>query len=305
MAFIDSLHVENYRSLRSVDVRFEPLTIFVGPNGSGKSNVLAALQPRLGVPREHTWRREGGPVRRRFTGSIAFIEEIAVGQSTRHQWQYLRLHLDVGRLRSVNQLQEIRALNPDGFNLANLFATLPRQTRGAVAAQLCELVPLYSDVNTRPSSDGHHRLVFQDRWARSVWFEPDEVSDGTMVVLALLTLAHLDPAPDIIAIEEPEHALHPYLIGQVVGLLRDLASGRLGPKAVQVVVATHSAELLEFAEPQEVRFVSRSEVDGSTVVRPADLTTEEWQSAYREYAESLGNLWLSGNLGGVPGAPEH
>ncbi len=38
------LRVEGYKSLREVDVKFEPLTALFGPNAAGKSNILDALQ---------------------------------------------------------------------------------------------------------------------------------------------------------------------------------------------------------------------------------------------------------------------
>jgi DNA repair exonuclease SbcCD ATPase subunit len=43
MARITRVRLENYKSIRSCDVRLEPLTVLVGKNGSGKSNFLDAL----------------------------------------------------------------------------------------------------------------------------------------------------------------------------------------------------------------------------------------------------------------------
>jgi AAA15 family ATPase/GTPase len=40
---IRRLKVSGYKSLREVEVRFEPLSIIFGPNASGKSNLLDAL----------------------------------------------------------------------------------------------------------------------------------------------------------------------------------------------------------------------------------------------------------------------
>ena len=203
-------------------------------------------------------------------------------------------------MRQQNQAAHQSVLNADGSNLVNVFASLPRRVQSALAADLCKLVPTFADVDFGPTNGGHQRLQFQDRWSK-ILYEPDEVSDGTMLLVAYLTLQHQDPAPDILAIEEPDRGLHPYLVGQLIDFLRKLTTGAVGPKAVQVVLATHSAELLDFVRPEEVRFLSRDPKDGGLVVRKVDTGSVDWQDAYREYSESLGAVWLSGGLGGVPG----
>lgn len=43
-AFLEQIHIENYRSLRNVTLPIKPLTVLVGPNASGKSNTLGSLQ---------------------------------------------------------------------------------------------------------------------------------------------------------------------------------------------------------------------------------------------------------------------
>ena len=42
-AFLKSIHIEKFHSLRDVTLPLKPLTVLVGPNASGKSNVLRAL----------------------------------------------------------------------------------------------------------------------------------------------------------------------------------------------------------------------------------------------------------------------
>lgn len=133
-----------------------------------------------------------------------------------------------------------------------------------------------------------------------MWYAPEEVSDGSMLVLAFLLLQYQNPSPDLLAIEEPERGLHPYLLGELIKLFRQLATGALG-KRIQIIAATHSAELIEFAKPEEVRFVTRNPKDGKVVVTEAQTSTEEWKKGFEEYGYSLGSVWLSGNLGGVPG----
>jgi hypothetical protein len=81
---------------------------------------------------------------------------------------------------------------------------------------------------------------------------------------------------------------------------RKLATGDGGKRPLQIVLATQSAGLLEFLQPEEVRFLSRSSDDGAVIVEEAPVGTESWRDAYEAHQRSLGNAWLSGGLGGVP-----
>jgi predicted ATPase len=92
------------------------------------------------------------------------------------------------------------------------------------------------------------------------------------------------------------------LIGEVLSTLRKMSRGEIGAKATQIVLATNSAGLLEFVEPKEVRFLSRNP-DGSVTVEEAPTSAADWEQVLNEHQGSLGNLWLSGGLGGVPGGP--
>jgi predicted ATPase len=292
---ITRAHIRNFRCLVDVDLTFEPLTILVGPNASGKSAILDALDRNQGLAIHNGWRHEVTP-----TVMVAHDDSpLNPRDSTSYTSQCL--HLDVRLLRGANQLQEAKLLDRQGINLTNVFATLTRSEQSALVERLVELVPMYRDVAARPSSAGMHRLVFQDHWAPQLWHEPENVSDGTILLLAFLLIQHQSVVPSVLCIEEPERALHPYLVGELMKTLRYLAMGKFGPRAIQVVLATHSAELLEFAEPTEVRFVSRRIGDGATQVEQAPTGTEDWANAVKEYHGSLGGLWLSGSLGGVPG----
>jgi predicted ATPase len=164
---------------------------------------------------------------------------------------------------------------------------------------------LFADLNATPSGNGHHRLLFTDRWSPTVRYEPAEVSDGTILLVAFLTLLHMETPPELLCIEEPERSLHPFLLAEVLDLLRALTTGALSPSGakVQVLIATHSPQVVSLVRPEEVRFVSRSLDDGNTVVRAAPVDDEGFRAALKAHDDSLGDVWLSGGLGGVPGTP--
>lgn len=51
VSVIDRIHIENFRSIQSLDVKFHRINALIGPNNAGKSNVLKALALVLG----ETW----------------------------------------------------------------------------------------------------------------------------------------------------------------------------------------------------------------------------------------------------------
>lgn len=313
---IKSVHFQNFRSLRDVTLPLEPLTVLVGPNSSGKTTVLEGLRPRE-LHETDVWRCQKNLVpsvswdygtahplwtARNERGKTFFRSSFTeTPNAGRVPHQVQSLSLDLQALRRSNLLAAAGQLERTGGNLTNVFSTLTRQQQAAVAKELCRLVPMFSDVDLQPTEQGHHQLRFQDRWNPDLWFAPEQVSDGTMLVLAFLVLQYQNPPVDLLTIEEPERALHPYLLDEVIQLLRRMTTGEIGKKPIQVVLATHSAELLEYVRPEEVRFLTRSREDGSVQVNQASTGSTNWQQVYKEYRESLGSIWLSGSMGGVPG----
>lgn len=203
-------------------------------------------------------------------------------------------------LRQGAKANEEYQLAPDGQNLANLFDTLSRDDQAAFVRDFVELVPVYRDIKAR-AHVGTKRLQFQDRWDDTVWYESSEVSDGSMIAAAFVALNYQRDRPDLIVIEDPDHGLHPYLQRQVVELLRAMSKGEIGGKPMQVVCTTHSRAFLDFLDPSEVRFISRSRDTGETVVRAAPVNNDRWAEVYESFDGSLGDLWMTGALGGVPG----
>ena len=99
------------------------------------------------------------------------------------------------------------------------------------------------------------------------------MSDGTLRVLASLAAAYQQgwplEAPSLVAIVEPETSLHPAAMHALVDAL-DEATGR-----TQIVITTHSAELLDnpTIRPENVRVVEM--VNGETVITPVDDASVE------------------------------
>jgi predicted ATPase len=114
------------------------------------------------------------------------------------------------------------------------------------------------------------------------------LSDGTLRWLMLLIVL-LDPVPPpVICIEEPELGLHPDMIPTLADLLRD-ASTR-----TQLILTTHSRALVEcFSDDPESVCVCEK-FDGATEIKRLEADRlKVWLEKY-----SLGQLWMSGEIGG-------
>lgn len=301
---LKSIHFENFRCLRDVKIDFEPLTVLVGGNATGKSSVLTGIcAPEMTEPADF-WMRKGGPLRISQTSSTTEVyrREVLVrdeSQAGRRCSSQL-LQLELGRLREPNELRRSGKLDVHGINLVNTFASLTRSKQQELVDRFCVYVPMFRDVTTLPLEKGKVALQFQDRWNEDVWYTPDQVSDGTMLVLAYLLLMYQQPQVELVAIEEPERGLHPYLLGELIKFFRAMTRGEVGPRPVQVVLATHSSGILDHLQPREVRLLSRDRTSGEVRVETIDESTENWRRAYEEYEHSLGGIWLSGGIGGTP-----
>lgn len=328
------IHIENFRCIKELDVELAPLTVFVGANASGKSAVLDAVATTAasGFIRSQddrdrnpaipacvaAWPKSATDPTLRFSqSSLAQIQTLtATMQRYLSDERYIRAHqkalpthlllplrLEIEAIRAPRASQAASAIRRSGENLLNVIETLPRRTQDKLAQELRDLITVLGDVDVAPAPDGSNlrTLRYWDRWNEKLWFPPEEVSDGTILLTAFLTLQYLDPRPEVVTIEEPERGLHPYLLGELVGYLRKLSQGTLGGSGapIQVLVATHSGDFLDHVQPEEVRFLSRTD-DGGVRCDVVDPTTPEWREALRVHDGSLGRIWLSGGLGGLP-----
>jgi predicted ATPase len=137
---------------------------------------------------------------------------------------------------------------------------------------------------------GKATFVWQSERFPARGFYPHEISDGMLRLLWLATLLLSPQLPTVITLDEPEVSLHPRLLKILAGLLQE-ASER-----AQVLVATHSAELLRWLAPDEIVLVDME--DGFASMRRATHPAVALDLWLKDY--TLDELWLSGQLGACP-----
>jgi predicted ATPase len=162
-------------------------------------------------------------------------------------------------------------------------------------ADLQQLLGYVSQLGTI-SDDKETRYFVEER--SSLGHESPTISGGTARMLAILTAYYaLDmrspDLPGLVAIEEPDNAVHPLLLGNLVDLLRSYVD-RKEPR--QFILTTHNPQMLNYFQPEEVRVVERDPDTGETFVgRVPDYIRETWLTKHQ-----LGEAWTSRVIGGIP-----
>ncbi|MHC4405303.1 MAG: AAA family ATPase [Planctomycetota bacterium] len=135
-------------------------------------------------------------------------------------------------------------------------------------------------------------IYFQAPDGQSV--RAQQASDGAILFLGLLALAHVPQPPSLLLLEEPENGVYPKRLEEVIKILREMSHQTEGVRFPQIILTTHSPYVLSFFEPEEVTFLSRPKdnPDGPVRARPLrDAPSIKEQMA--EDAFYLGELWYN------------
>lgn len=150
-------------------------------------------------------------------------------------------------------------------------------------------VPGLTNVDSKTTEEGRVLLKFQDGEFEDP-FLARFVSDGTIKMLAFLTLLY-DPEPHpLLCVEEPENQLYPKLLWELAEEFRAYAN-----RGGQVFVSTHSPDFLNAARIDEVFWIVKE--DGYSQIRRA--RDDEQVVAFMAEGDQMGYLWKQGFLEGV------
>jgi predicted ATPase len=202
-------------------------------------------------------------------------------------WHLSYLSADAARGRPEAGAEE--RLSPTGDNLPNVIQYLSEEHPERledVFATLRRRIPRIEKVDPKILDDGSLLLLVKDApFSRPVLAR--YASDGTLKMLAYLTLLYDPEPPRLIGIEEPENYLHPRLLPELA------EECLLSAERTQLIVTTHSPFFVDPLGAENVRVVYRG-ADGYTQAkRVADMPGIP--ELLGEGA-SLGDLWMEGHF---------
>jgi predicted ATPase len=331
---IKSVQFKNFKVLRDATLPLSRFTLIVGPNGSGKSTALRGLQvwtdtpsfpvvATVGLPRNGNTDAEivvhWGPPHEGIMTAMNWTSNNTssrrhetVGKTTPSDqvMRILNAHLAGVRVYSLDaaviaapvQLSPKMELTQNGGNLAGVLDRLRDQAPErfeALNEELGRWFPEFDRVLFDTPATGQRAFLLRTRREHCA-IPAVDLSHGTLLALAILTLSHLPNPPSLVGLEEPDRGIHPRLLRQIQDALYRLSYPEdYGEKRapVQVIATTHSPYLLDLYReyPEEIVIAQKAE-DGARFERLSDHPhiVEVLGDA------PLGDVWYSGILGGVP-----
>ena len=198
-------------------------------------------------------------------------------------------YLSADNTRGVPEAGPQERLSATGDNLPNVIQYLKEQhpqVLDFILARLAERVPRLEKVEAEFLADGRLLLRLKD----APFAEPilaKFASDGTLKMLAYLTVLYDPQPPLLVGIEEPENHLHPRLLPGLAEECRQ-ASARS-----QMFVTTHSPFFVNGLRPQETWVLARNLAGFTQAWNTASLPAV---LPLMEQGAQLGQLWMEGHF---------
>jgi predicted ATPase len=158
-----------------------------------------------------------------------------------------------------------RDLEEDASNLAVVVKTIledPEKKR-KFSNLLHDTLPFVEDFSVQTFMDVSLILTLRERYADSHDLPASSLSDGTISIFALIIALYFEDKPFIV-IEEPVSHIHPFLVARIMAMMKESSERK------QLMITTHSTEVVKHVSIEDILLISRDREGFSTISRPAD-----------------------------------
>jgi predicted ATPase len=330
---IKEIRYKNFKALRDATLPLGRFTLIVGANGTGKTTAIKGVN-LLKKPQEFSWEDIKSAYAK--NDDVVSLSAIIGDNQIQEIWDsqgyvipnaegsellqnlaknfsdmdkssltnFCIFSFDSEKISQTVRVSSEKELSADGGNLAGILDLLkdtePERWKG-LNEELERWFPEFDQILFDRNDDGKY-IVLRTKLGKHK-IKAKDLSDGTRLALAYLTLAYLPNPPKIVAFEEPERGIHPRLLENIQEAMYRLAyPENYGEKRepIQVIATTHSPYLLDLYKdyPEEIVIASKNE-NGVHFERLID------QPYYEKVIQDapLGEVWFTGVLGGVPVQP--
>ena len=196
-----------------------------------------------------------------------------------------------GEIRQLSPYYSENQLLTNGKNLTALLSHL----NGNSVKAYDKIIEEFKNVNpnfkelvfTTPMAGKSLMSLKEKNLDRAITIE--NISDGTLRYLLLLSIFYNPNRGSVVCIDEPEAGLHPDMINGIAKGIKYAAQN-----GTQIIIATHSPLLLNAFELEDLKIFEK-DADNQTVVKTkSEEDFPDWEGDFL-----TGQMWLRGELGGV------
>lgn len=361
---LSRIYINNFKSIRQIDIALKNINILIGPNGAGKSNFIQFFNLLNNIVTQNLQNyitQNGGADNflffgRKFTESFSgylsfglnaygfeltatrdnnfyFTEEYSIYKNSQHggvskrdladgnketnlirqykidnrtgvihyilssmaNWRVYHFHdtSSSAKVKQEGDINDNRSLRRDASNLAAFLYLLQEKHNEhflRIENTIKLIAPFFEKFQLAPLALNNEKIRLEWKHVGSdEYFNADNLSDGTLRMICLITLLLQPDLPYTIIIDEPELGLHPAAIELLTSLIKSVTANNK-----QVICSTQSVTFLNHFEPEDIIVVDRSNSE-SLFKRLDKNNLTEWLNEY-----AIGELWEKNVLGGRP-----
>jgi predicted ATPase len=192
-------------------------------------------------------------------------------QDALRRWKFSALYPNT--LRQLATADTDASLRDDGSNWASVIRAAERSAHGKrmlerINEMMRVVLPDFLDVTiTTAGSYLVPTFRFQAQGQTRREFDPVQLSDGTLRIFGILLSLYQSPTPSLMVIEEPEQTVHPGVLSMLAEAFKEVS------EVTQIIVTTHSPQLVEHFDPEHIRVVTMT--DGVTRISPIKASQRE------------------------------
>ena len=196
-----------------------------------------------------------------------------------------------GEIRQLSPYYSENQLLSNGKNLTALLSHL----NGNAVKAYDKIIEEFKNVNpnfkelvfTTPMAGKSLMSLKEKNLDRAITI--DNISDGTLRYLLLLSIFYNPNRGSVVCLDEPEAGLHPDMINGIAKGIKYAAQN-----GTQMIIATHSPLLLNAFELEDLKIFEKDKDNQTVVKTKSEEDFPDWEGEFL-----TGQMWLRGELGGV------
>ncbi len=207
-------------------------------------------------------------------------------------WRFYDLDANMARMSCSDTGEDVLASN--ACNLSLILDRISKSKNQStirlydrVLRIMSILVPQFDKWKTQRQFDNSINFSIYEKGIEKPLI-PGMISDGTIRLLSLLlALLYRTEHGPLICIDEPERYLHPQILKEIVNIMREVS------KKTQLIITTHSPELVKHLSPNELFMIDKIGNITEIVNAKSKNMVDEFLKEF-----TLDELWLMGHLEG-------